>query len=191
MMNAKLTRIHLGLGIDEAGIQFEIEDGAGGTVTQRAFIKLPDDATAGVWLAAQTTLAAQLAELPTDMPPGNVTNALMKARNARQEAEVAHADRIQAEKDRNEAAAEAERMRAAIAIEHAQYETEASERANKLRALEKELSDAEQQALVRKLALDEEHKQQLAAIAEARQTLASLAQLRAATPTAPEPTTEK
>src|SRR5687768_5257886 len=102
-MNAKLTRIHLGFGMGEIGVQFEIDDGAGGFVTQRAFVEVEDEALAPVWLAAQGALAAKLGALPLEMPPGNVTSALMRQRTAEAAARQAEKDKADAEAKRYEA----------------------------------------------------------------------------------------
>lgn len=135
-MNAKLTRIHLGLGMSESGVQFELDDGAGGTVRQRAFLVLPDDAMAAVWAAAQTALASKLGDLPVDMPPGAVTSALMQARNAQQEAAKARAAQLDAE------AARARAQQDADAAESARkdHEQAVAEKRRELADLEKELA---------------------------------------------------
>lgn len=95
-MKTTLTRVHLALGETESGLQFEIDDGAGGTVRQRAFVMLPDDVRASVWLAAQTALSKAVDQLPVDLPPGNVTTAIMQQRTAEAAAKAAIAARKEA-----------------------------------------------------------------------------------------------
>ncbi len=121
-MNAKLTRIHLGLGMAQIGVQFEIADGAGGTVTQRAFVAVSDAALAPVWLEAQAALDASLAALPLDLPPGNVTTALMRQRTAEAAEEAARAAKLEAE----QAAAKAEKQRQAADTERERLDAEAA-----------------------------------------------------------------
>lgn len=88
-MKTKLTRIHLGLGMNEIGVQFEATGDDGVATTQRAFLAVDDASLASVWIAAQTALAAKLAELPMDLPPGAVTSALMRQRAAEAAAQEA------------------------------------------------------------------------------------------------------
>lgn len=143
-MKAKLTYVHLGLGETEIGVQFEATDDAGATATQRAYLPIDDVLTpvlAPVWLAAQQALAAKLGQLPVTMPPGEVTSALMKMREA--EAAVRRAEHEKRQLD----AAHAQRSAqiAALDTAHAQrtaqisaLDAAQSERATQLAALDAE-----------------------------------------------------
>lgn len=112
---ATLTRIHLGRGIDESGVQYEADDGAGGTTTQKGFVTLPKEVTDAVWAAAETALAEQLALFPPDMPLAEVASALRKKRDAEAAANLAKEEKRAAEQARDVAEqvkAEAERVAA-------------------------------------------------------------------------------
>lgn len=135
-MNAKLTRIHLGLGMGEIGVQFEVADGAGGTVTQRAFVVVNDAALAPVWLEAQAALDAALASLPLDLPPGNVTTALMRQRTAEAAEKAARAARLEAE----QAAAKAENQRQAADTERMRLDAEAVAKSAALAELNEQIA---------------------------------------------------
>lgn len=135
-MNTKLTRIHLGLGMGEIGVQFEVDDGAGGTVTQRTFLVVDDAALAPVWLAAQSALAAKIGALPLDMPPGNVTTALMQQRTAEAAASRAR-DEEQASKA---AASQAEAKRKDLEGEHARLDEELAKKVEQATKLDAELA---------------------------------------------------
>lgn len=137
---AKATYVHFSANDPEFGIQFEADDGAMGTIDGRAFADVDPTLKDAVFKAAQAALDALTGQLPVDLPPSMVTTALMKARNARQEAEVADRKRVEAEIARNAAADEAEQTRKAIAAEQAKYDAEADARANKLAELDKQLA---------------------------------------------------
>lgn len=149
-MSAKLTRIHLGLGMAEIGVQFDVPDGAGGPSRQRAFVVVADAVLAPVWAAAQAALDAELAQLPLDMPPGAVTTALMQKRNALQEAERAREEQREAEAAKTKAhqsRAEAEQAKAqaeAIAVrldeENAARAAEATAKAAALAKLDAQIA---------------------------------------------------
>lgn len=150
-----LTRIHLGRDMSEIGVQFEADDGAGGTVKQRAFLTLPDGAaTATLWAAVESALAAKLAELPIDLPPGAVTTALMQQRTARAAAKKAGEQRLAAEKAKDVADAARERAEEArLSAEAAKSVAEADAAALALQiaearatkaALEAEIAAAEE-----------------------------------------------
>ena len=94
---AKVTYVHFGAGETEIGIQFTADDGAGGTVTGRAFAPADASLKAAVVEAAQAALDALTGELPADYPPGAVTTALMKKRTAEAEAKKSRAAQQAAE----------------------------------------------------------------------------------------------
>lgn len=115
MAQPKLTRVHIGLGFDEIGVQYEADDGAGGTTTQKGFVALPPGTTDAVWAAAQIALAAQYAAFPPDMPIGEVATALRMKRDAEAAAKVAIEQKQEAEEQRaaaERARTEAERAKA-------------------------------------------------------------------------------
>lgn len=136
---AKATYVHFSANDPEFGIQFEADDGAMGTIDGRAFADVDPALKDAVFKAAQSALDALTGQLPVDLPPSMVTTALMKARNARQEAEVAETKRVEAEKARNAAADEAEQTRAAIAAEQAQHKAETAARIKALADLDKQI----------------------------------------------------
>jgi hypothetical protein len=110
----KLTRIHLGLGLDEAGVQYEADDGAGGTTTQKGFLSLSKTLTDAVWAEAETKLAEQVALFPPDLPLAEVASALRKKRDAEAAARLAEEEKRSAEAAREaaeQAKAEAERVK--------------------------------------------------------------------------------
>lgn len=120
-MSAKLTRIHLGLGLSEIGVQFETLDANGvATSKQRAFVVVDDAVLAPVWAAAEAALAAAIDELPLEFPPSAVTTALMQKRTALAEAEQARQQRVEAEA----AVQAAERAKALIDAEIAEKRSE-------------------------------------------------------------------
>lgn len=118
-MKTKLTRIHIGLGIPEIGVQFEtLDDADQKASTQRAFVAVAPEMLAPVWVAAQAALTAALDELPLDFPPTAVTTALMQKREALAEAAQATQQKV---------AAEAEAQAAAQAKALAEQATQAAE----------------------------------------------------------------
>lgn len=138
---ATVKFVHFGAGEPEIGIQFDADDGAGGTVVGRVFALADPALKKAVIDAAQAALDAMTGELPADYQPGAVTTALMRKRNAEQEAKKAADRKLAADKSAEEA--EAKRQAAA----------EAMTMAESLRA--QALADVDA-ALAKKAALDAE-----------------------------------
>lgn len=110
-MNFELTRIHLGREHTEVGVQFDVDDGGGGKVRQRAFLAKDDKLAKkcdALWADVEKALTAKLDQLPLDLPPANVTTALMKQRDAEAAAAQAQRERDIAMELRDEAKRERE-----------------------------------------------------------------------------------
>ncbi len=102
----RLTRIHVGLGMPEIGVQFDMLNDEGQTTsTQRAFVVVADDVLAPLWGAAQLSLTDRLSEFTLDTPPEAVTTALMRQRAAEQCARLAEERADRADKRLREAEA--------------------------------------------------------------------------------------
>lgn len=157
-MKTRLTRIHLGLGHAEIGVQFEtLDDANTPTSTQRAFVSVAEASTAPIWLAAQAALDAKLAELPPDLGPENVTNALMRQRSAEAARERAEKAAKEAEEQAKRAAAEMEAAIARKAAAEAEHASLANEIAQK--------EAARVELLVKRRELETAHEDAIVAIA--------------------------
>jgi hypothetical protein len=151
-MKTLLTRIHLGLNMPEVGAQFHTLDEADkSTSKQRCFLKgMPDELASAVWAWARGALDEQLSALPVDLPPANVTTALMQQRNAEQMAEKARAAELAAKESAAQAEALAEKAReekatldamaAAAQAEKARLDLEAAKKQSELAAIDAALA---------------------------------------------------
>ncbi len=112
---AKVTFVHFGAGEPEIGIQYDTDDGAGGTVKGRTFAPADPALKQAVLAAAQAALDAATGELPADYPPGAVTTALMKKRTAEAAAKKARADEMTARQAKSALDRQIEEKRAELA----------------------------------------------------------------------------
>lgn len=144
-MGAKVTYVHFGANESEIGIQFEADDGAGGKVTGRMFAPANAATKQAVLDAAQADLDAATGALPVDMPPEAITTALMKKRNAEQEAAKASARKLAADEAAAKAQAfaqDAEAKRAQAELEKAALDVAIAEATAKKAAIEAEIAAA-------------------------------------------------
>lgn len=119
---AKVLFVHFGAAEPEIGIQFDADDGAGGTVIGRTFAPADPTLKQAVLDAAQAALDAAVGELPADYPAASLTTALMRKRTAEAEAKAAREAKAAAD----EAAKHAETRKAAADREVAAKAAEAA-----------------------------------------------------------------